>query len=103
MKNCFSLRNTSSSHSMILSCGDHDESSVLLQKWTVAIAVSIESQGGCPLQQQQQQQIDQCLWKGWSYKKGVINTEWKKRFLCLSAASVTSVANPPASPLRHVT
>jgi hypothetical protein len=100
MKNCFSLRNTSSSHSMILSCGDHDESSVLLQKWTVAIAVSIESQGGCPLQQQHQQ-VDECVWKGWAYKKGVINTEWKKRFLRLSAASVTSAANHHAFPLRH--
>ena len=92
MRNCFSLRNTSSSYSLILSCGDDDESPVLLQKWIVSIRVAIESQGGCPLQQNVQQQ-DEVLWKGWVYKKGVTNTAWKKRFICLSATSVTSVHN----------
>jgi hypothetical protein len=90
--NCFSLRNTSSYHSMTLSCGDDDESPVLLQKWLVSIAVAIETQGGCPRQQQQQQQQQQqheYLWQGWVYKKGAHNTAWKKRFIRLSAESVT--------------
>jgi hypothetical protein len=64
-----------------------------LQKWLVSLAVGIENQGGCPKQQQSPLQ-DECLWQGWVYKKGVNNTAWKKRFIRLTAVSVTFVHKP---------
>ena len=65
---------------------------MLLQKWKIAIAFGIESQGGHPHQQVRLQ--DECLWKGWAYKKGVANTAWKRRFLYLTAVSVMFVSDP---------
>ncbi len=93
MSNCFSLRHTSSYNELILSCGDGDQSTVLYKQWVDALVDGIESQGGCPLQQQKDEEREQgnCLWKGWTYKKGDINTAWKKRFIRLTAASVTFV------------
>ena len=91
MHNCFSLRHTSSHNELILSCGDSDQSPILYRQWLDALVAGIESQGGCPQQQQQEEEEDNCLWMGWTYKKGVNNTAWKKRFIRLTSASVTFV------------
>ena len=94
MRNCFSLRHTSSHNELILSCGDSDQSPILYRQWLDALVAGIESQGGCPQQQQQEEEEDNCLWMGWTYKKGVNNTAWKKRFIRLTSASVTFVEYP---------
>jgi hypothetical protein len=94
MRNCFSLRHTSSHNELILSCGDSDQSPILYRQWLDALVAGIESQGGCPLQQQEEEEEDNCLWMGWTYKKGVNNTAWKKRFIRLTSASVTFVEYP---------
>ena len=108
MSNCFSVINTSTSHTLLLSCGDGDEGTELLQKWMVAIALGIENQGGTAdvqqrQQQQQQQQQEQCLWQGWTYKKGALNTAWKKRYMRLTAAAVTCVDEWPLAAAKCVT